>query len=263
MRVECRAAVVAVVAILVTTQCAAIPRDEQDDKPAGETAFEVVSVKAMGSLSPVQLADGRWTNNLVPFRYDGQMVTATQTPGLIIMEAYSLSDWELEGPSWIYSSIYEISAKMPPGASRASARLMLQKMLAERFGFKFHRETRNAPTYALVEGKHGFKLVEEAKPSSSKTRMRSGEFVSTGNLDTMAAVFANYADKPVINTTGIQGTYHIELRWEPDEAGNVSRHYDSGFWAELERVAGLRIEKRKSAHDVMIVDHLDRDPTPN
>lgn len=234
-----------------------------DPQDPGKPVFDVVSVKARGPLQDIPLAGGRWGHNRTPFKYAGRRVTAIQTLTLIIQEAYSLSDWEIDGPAWMKSFIYEIQAEMPPNTNRAAARLMLQSMLADRFDLKCHRESRKMPQYLLVVGKKGFKLHEEIEPGRSETRMRSGEFVSTGSLDTMAAVFTNYADLPVINTTAIPGVYHIDMRWDPDEPGNLSRHYDPGFWMELERVAGLKVEKRSLPTSVLVIDHAERVPTGN
>ena len=56
-------------------------------------------------------------------------------------EAYSVEDWEVVSPPWISISTYAINAKMASPATRSEARLMLQTMLAERFGLFVHHES--------------------------------------------------------------------------------------------------------------------------
>jgi uncharacterized protein (TIGR03435 family) len=171
----------------------------QEVKAAGDPAFEVVSVKSAGTLGSFQAADGRSYLNVKPFRYTGESVTATQPLSTIIKEAYSLQDWELDSPNWTHTLIFELSARMPQGTSRVTARLMLQQMLAERFGFKFRRENRQIAVYALVQGKGSAKLIEASQSEQLATRMRAGEFVGANTLDQMAYIFLNYTDKPVVN----------------------------------------------------------------
>ena len=63
----------------------------------------------------------------------------------------------LAGPNWMTTECYDISAKLPEGATTAQLPGMLQALLKERFGMSFHRETRDLPAYALVAAKSGLK----------------------------------------------------------------------------------------------------------
>ena len=92
--------------------------------------------------------------------------------------------------------------------------------------------------------------------------MQTGKLVSTGNLTALAAAFRNYTDKPLVNLAAIDGVYHLDLRWDADETVRT-RHYDAAFWRALERATGLAIEKRVLDRDILVVDHIDREPTAN
>ena len=48
---------------------------------------------------------------------------------------------------------YDITARVPSETSPDNLKLMLQSLLAERFGLKAHTETKPLPTYALTLGK--------------------------------------------------------------------------------------------------------------
>jgi len=86
----------------------------------------------------------------------------------LIVEAYKLKPFEVSGPDWMNnvasSERYDIQAKMPEGSTKEQAREMLQNLLAERFGLKTHRETKEHSVLALVLGKGGIKL-KEAPPA--------------------------------------------------------------------------------------------------
>ncbi len=45
----------------------------------------------------------------------------------------------------------------PAGTQKPAMRLMLQKLLADRFGLVLHRDTRTVPGFELVVGKDGYK----------------------------------------------------------------------------------------------------------
>ena len=77
-------------------------------------------------------------------------------------------------------------------------------------------------------------------------------------VDYLAMYFRSYSNLPVINETKIQGLFRIELQWA--RAPDVE--YREQFWAELERVAGLKREKRKSPCEVMVIDGALRIPAP-
>ena len=235
----------------------------QDSKTAGGLAFDVVSVKPKGDKVPVQLPDGRWTLNIVPLRYTPGRVTWTNSLDVFIEHAYSLSDWELEGPSWIHSLIYELEAKFPPETNMATARLMFRTMLAERFGLQFHWESRKTPGYVVSVGKDGFKL-EPTTPESGSTWMSAGLFRFSGPAEGLVGACLNYTDHPMVDKTGLAGGfYKLELRWEPTDPHAAGRHYEPGFWTALERATGLKMEKQTLEIRVLVVDHAERVPTPN
>ena len=103
--------------------------------PAG---FEVASVKRSPDA---------------PFGFPGLMLQPggrATSPGTsvrqLILVAYGLQDLQLVGgPSWIATDLYAIDARAGDGATRASVRLMLRSLLAERFQLIAHLEKRELP----------------------------------------------------------------------------------------------------------------------
>src|SRR6185437_12275719 len=71
----------------------------------------------------------------------------------ILAKAYDVPMDQIAGPAWLDDkpgNLYIITATMPPGTTKTQFRLMLQDLLAERFGLAVHHETRDFPGYALT-----------------------------------------------------------------------------------------------------------------
>src|SRR5215831_18754295 len=108
--------------------------------------FEVVSVRMVQGADPSQVTAG--------LRMDGaQAHFASLSLKNLIARAYGDQGSLVSGPDWISSQRYDVNAKLPDGATSDQVPEMLQSMLAERFGLKFHRESKETAAYALVSGK--------------------------------------------------------------------------------------------------------------
>ena len=140
----------------------------QEAAPAPE--FEAASVKraeplnvgAMMSGGPVRISMG--CNQPDPGRF-----TCTGMPlRMLLVRAYGVKNYQISGPSWIDSERFDIAAKIPAGATQDQFKLMLQKLLADRFQMTVHREAKDLPVYALVIGKNGHKLKESTGDGQGK-----------------------------------------------------------------------------------------------
>src|SRR5436305_15124939 len=58
----------------------------------------------------------------------------------------------------MHSARCEVQAKLPPDTPQEQRNVMRQALLAERFGLKAHKESKEVPAYSLVVGKNGPKL---------------------------------------------------------------------------------------------------------
>jgi uncharacterized protein (TIGR03435 family) len=97
-----------------------------------------------------------------------------------------------------------------------------------------------------------------------------------------ADTLARFMDRPVVDLTGLQGNYDFKLPLTPDDQRAMSLRsaitagvvlppdvrrmaegasYDSLFSA-LEAV-GLKLERRKSALEVLVIDKIEKSPTAN
>ena len=132
---------------------------------AAPPSFEVASVKVAEQPKPD--AQGRLfmfrgcSGGLLPRSTDPGTLTCNNMPlRQLLVTAYGLKNYQVEGPSWLDTDGYDIVAKVPAGTSKEQFSLMLQSLLAERFKVSVHRETRNMQVYVLSIGKGGPKVKE-------------------------------------------------------------------------------------------------------
>jgi uncharacterized protein (TIGR03435 family) len=160
---------------------------------------------------------------------------------------------------------------------------MLQSLLAERFKMKFHRETRELPILALLVAKGGPKLIpatqsDVASPNRNSAPQAtlgssavagaggaasvspSGNRLSTmhsiGTLTSFAGSLSRNVDRPVIDMTGLTGTYDMRLAFKPSNAPPE----DSGpsIFTALTEQLGLRLEARKGPVEVIVIDSIEK-----
>src|SRR5262245_35439991 len=72
--------------------------------------------------------------------------------------AYSVKRYQISGPDWLETQLFDITARVEGNHSKDEIMLMLQTLLADRFNLALHREQKELPVYALLVGKNGSKL---------------------------------------------------------------------------------------------------------
>jgi uncharacterized protein (TIGR03435 family) len=84
---------------------------------------------------------------------------------LLLLDVFAVPRGRLIVPDWTDDQRFDISAKLPEGATRAQLPEMFQTLLEDRFRLAFHRESREGIVNALVVSKGGLK-VKPAAPES-------------------------------------------------------------------------------------------------
>jgi uncharacterized protein (TIGR03435 family) len=89
----------------------------------------------------------------------------------IICAAFKLKPYQVGGPGWrdlgpAGGPRFDIDATLPAGATEKDVPELLQALLAERFGLRFHREESGQPIYALIVGKNGHKTQAAPREDS-------------------------------------------------------------------------------------------------
>jgi uncharacterized protein (TIGR03435 family) len=155
---------------------------------------------------------------------------------------------------------YEVAALMPAGATRTQAPEMLRTLLEERFHLVLHREKKPMAVYALVEAKGGAKLTPAAGTRGLWVGNTAGHVgARTAPLPAFAEALSRAVDRPVVDGTGIQGNFDLELTFAPE----VSAESGPTLATALQEQLGLRLEKREMAVGILIVDRADRVPVEN
>jgi uncharacterized protein (TIGR03435 family) len=131
---------------------------------AGAQTFEVASIKPT-ELSPNGMM--RITANGGPGTADPGRITYSGVPlESFVTYAFDVKSYQISGPAAaVLSERFDLTAKVPAGATKEEARIMMQNFLAERFGMKFHRDTKEMASYVLTVGSKGSKMKPADAPA--------------------------------------------------------------------------------------------------
>jgi uncharacterized protein (TIGR03435 family) len=126
--------------------------------------FEAASIKPSEPLNTgAMMAGGRMQIRMGCSTPDPGRFNCTGMPlRMLVVRAYGVKNYQVSGPAWMDSDRFDVNAKIPAGATQDQFKLMLQKLLADRFQMTVHRENKEMPVYALVVGKNGPKLKPAA-----------------------------------------------------------------------------------------------------
>ena len=181
--------------------------------------------------------------------------------------AYGVAPFQVPSEH-LSADTYDILARTAAPVPVGQLRVMLQELLARRFKLVLHRETRMFPAYELVIAKGGPKLppphagAAPVHAAESLPRVRDGSFVfEDASLPEFARMFGQLRgiDLPVVDRTGIAGTYDIVLKSAPAAA----REGDVGaLFAIVQEQLGLKLVAAKAPFEVFLVDHAGR-PSEN
>lgn len=211
-------------------------------------------------------------------------------------------------PQWILKNRYDIEARSDGDPSKDQVRLMMQSLLEGWFKLEIRRETEQLPVFVLVmenPEKTGPQLrshiddpacsvtLSASNPASDKAegtiaggyplpcggitglpstaagRLRAGaRNVSVQLLATTLAQMGNF-DRPVIDQTGLRGTFDFTLEWTPQ----LNRPLPSGvnspmdepsadFLQDLKQQLGLRLTQQTAPVEILFIDHAEQ-PSEN
>jgi uncharacterized protein (TIGR03435 family) len=217
-------------------------------------AFETSSIK------PNKTGGARGAIQMKPEGVSGSNVTLKQ----LLRYAYELQESQLSGPDWIGTESYDVVGKPASPAGAAQLRLMLQRLLEDRFKMKSHRETKELPVYWLVVAEGGPKLrdpkEEEAFNAAfaGKSPFRSGfaGMFTNKDLPGFAERLSRMIGRSVIDKTGIKGRFWFQLEWvaEKEERGTAG----PSLLAAVQEQAGLRLVEGKAPTEVLVIDAVER-----
>jgi uncharacterized protein (TIGR03435 family) len=189
-----------------------------------------------------------------------------QTIVSLMMFAYSIDKHQVvDPPAWVSTDRFDIEGTTDtPGESNLHQQQeMVQKLLADRFGLRFHRETRELPVYAIQIAKGGAKLKPAANPDAEPDQDASShgtELTVTITSGTMADFILGmqfFFDRPLVDRTGIPGRHDFTLRYTNDEANATDPNAPPGLFTAIQEQLGLKLDPVKAPIDVFAIDRVE------
>jgi len=266
------------------------PPDASHASPTAP-AFEVASIK------PATATDVLLTPS-APDRFFRHNMPLAQ----LLAYAYEVNAFQIDGgDSWTRISRFDIEARADGRQTPEQMRLMVRRLLAERFNLQLHMETRDLPRYALVKSRRDGRLGDNLRPSAIDCpaitsapdyRPPTGppqpgdpprcgiSFRISGAVRTLtlqgapiselARALEPDAGRVIIDKTGLPGTYDIELETAmpalarlPSIAGQPVRRRDGlSLFIALQGQLGLTLESDRGPVDILVIDYVER-PSPN
>jgi uncharacterized protein (TIGR03435 family) len=273
----------------------------QQDAPTNHT-FEVASVRENTS-SDMKIGIGIQPGG----RFNAVGVPLWE----LIRIAYGLQRTQIVGaPDWAEAARFDIVAKAEteiprgmPGGPPGPLNFMIQDLLEDRFKLRTHRETREQQIYALTFARTNKNLGAGMKTSSADCgsmpgrdgrgmragggpmlpppgeRPKCGMMMAPGHIFAGGATVAQltqvlsmFAQRIVVDKTGLTGSYDIDLTFTPDrmpqgapppgvQMPNIDPNGPSLFTAVQEQL-GLKLESQRAPVEVLVIDHVER-PTPD
>jgi uncharacterized protein (TIGR03435 family) len=208
-------------------------------------------------------------------------------------------------PKWASTARYDIEARAAGNPTKDQYRLMMQALLADRFKLAIHFETKQVPVYALVmdkPGKFGPQFRQHPPDSPCSTATPTGQGPAATQTDgfpeicgafvgvqasnagriklgarnvPMAMIATTFSiqgfgvDRPVVDKTGLTGTFDIVIEFTPQingplPPGATFQPDESGptFLEAMKEQLGLRLDKQTAPIDSIVVDHIEQ-PSEN
>lgn len=240
---------------------------------SAKPSFEVATIKPSDPDERGQIVTLRGT----------EVITTNETVHDLINLAYWLHPKQVTGgPPWAESDKYDMAGKPDaPGQPNVDQmKMMIQKLLADRFQLKFHWEKRDLSVYAVRIAKNGAKIVKsqddpKGYPGWNFGRTASGTALTFRNspMSQITAVLQNFLDKPVVDQSGLSDRYDFTVTFTLD-AGQAVRlggapvpaadNPDAApdIFAAFQQQLGLKLEPAKAPVDVMVIDQVEK-PSEN
>jgi len=225
----------------------------------------------------------RFAQNFGGVLREGRYVNRDATMLNLIVSAYGVSEDTIAGgPGWLSSDLFDVIAKVPDGTTPATANLMLQTLLAERFGLIIHKGTAPVPRFVLSVGKGGSKLKAGSGSPGCQPQPQAGggrgpndaasqpnQKVACHNL-TAAAIATNlrqmaggYLDHDVIDSTKLEGSWDFDLEWTARGLLAAKGAEGISVFDAVDKQLGLKLELQNVPMPSLAIESVNRKPTAN
>jgi len=263
-------------------------------RPTKETAWEIPSPPPPRKQMPADAEPGIDVATIKPNDSGGMsmqtltfrgrnLITVNSSLADLMMFAYSVQMKQIVGaPSWIEHDRYDINATPDQEGTPTAdqVRIMIRKLLADRFQLKFHHDKRELSAFVLTVAKDGPKL-KPAQPNGNlhgvgMQAAKTGAMLFANNSPVSA--FTNFLqslvlDRPVVDQTGLTGKYDMTVTFTMDDSffnGHppaFPKPADDvepapSLFDAIQQQLGLKLTPEKTQVDVLAIDHVEK-PSAN
>jgi uncharacterized protein (TIGR03435 family) len=231
------------------------------------TAAQTRPVFDVASVKPTNIIKGPGQLRYTPAGVDFSNVSVAS----IIGEAYGIPNSRISSPDAHNRELldsrtvfFDVSARAATEVPQEQIKMMLQTLLSDRFKLVLHRDSKNESVYKLVVAKGGPKL-QESKTSGDPTGGLglTGFVLRNINMPRFAGLLSQYQDRPVLDATGLGGTYDItlsvpeQLQASAEGKRGLMEWLSSSLFADIQRQLGLQLVTDKASVDYLVVDHVE------
>jgi uncharacterized protein (TIGR03435 family) len=290
--------------ILNVPRCLAQGSTDWQVKAGGAMTFEVASIKF--EVASIKKATGPFQRPSFPLSSDdafrepnGHFHADFALPNYIQF-AYKIwfTDEEVRAmlaklPRWAETDRFDIEARAPLHATKDQYRLMMQALLAERFGLRLHFEQRELPVLAMVlarPGRPGPKLIPHEQGQSCDEKPKPETFpeqcygvlampgkdgmVLYGSRATAMPAIAEFVavavgrtgdiGRRVVDQTGLSGLWDFTLQAAAPDRTILKDDVSAGetLFEAIGDQLGLKLKPVRAVVSVLVVDHVER-PSDN
>jgi uncharacterized protein (TIGR03435 family) len=197
----------------------------------------------------------------------------------LINYAYGIDNNKiLAGPTWLDMRRFDVSARAPSGSTPEQAKLMLQRLLAERFSLKIHQDSKELPGVILSagSGKPNMKPAADSsagpncqgrqQPASPDAVPQQVVDCHSISMDDLAGLLANVAtngSSSGVNKTGLEGKWDFTIKWTPPALLPRAGADGISIFDAVDKQLGLKLVAGKVAQPIIFIDSVNETPAPN
>jgi len=190
--------------------------------PAPAAAFDAATIRPAAARPAGEFRSGLYTD-------PGRLRAVNMTLRDLIIAGYALKPYQLECPAWMSRERFDIQAETTAPLDRAEMIHRLRPFLERQFQLASHRQSKIMNLYALTVAGGGLKLQPAAAAGAGRDANQAGFNLSMAGprmLVSGPATIARFVDllsrqvdRPVVDKTGLNGTYAFHLAFAPTDQG--------------------------------------------